>query len=29
MVPTIGLNNGTEIPQLGFGVYQIAAGGHP
>ncbi|MGA9747462.1 MAG: aldo/keto reductase [Nocardioides sp.] len=22
-VPTIGLNNGTEIPQLGFGVYQI------
>ena len=22
-VPTITLNNGTEIPQLGFGVYQV------
>ena len=22
-VPTIALNNGVEIPQLGFGVYQI------
>ncbi|MGN6131216.1 MAG: aldo/keto reductase, partial [Nocardioidaceae bacterium] len=22
-VPTITLNNGVEIPQLGFGVYQI------
>src|SRR3954468_11963485 len=23
-VPTITLNNGVEIPQLGFGVYQVA-----
>ena len=22
-VPTVTLNNGTEIPQLGFGVFQI------
>jgi len=22
-VPTVSLNNGTQIPQLGFGVYQI------
>ena len=22
-VPTIRLNNGVEIPQLGFGVYQV------
>ena len=22
-VPTITLNNGLEIPQLGFGVYQV------
>ena len=22
-IPTITLNNGVEIPQLGFGVYQI------
>src|SRR3954451_20765794 len=25
-VPTVPLNNGTEIPQLGFGVFQVEPG---